>query len=43
MIISQGTQLGRTGRVHIRRDETKPTRILVGGHTIILITGALDL
>ncbi|MEL7116230.1 MAG: PhzF family phenazine biosynthesis protein, partial [Pseudomonadota bacterium] len=40
LTISQGTKMGRTGRVHIRRDGQ---RVLVGGHTNILIDGVLTL
>lgn len=38
--ISQGTKLGRTGRVHVRAEGD---RVLVGGHTNILIEGTLTL
>ena len=39
--VSQGTALGRLGRVHIRPADDG--RVLVGGETRILIEGALDL
>lgn len=41
--VSQGTKLGRTGRVFIRRDPDDPTRVCVGGHSNILITGTVTL
>lgn len=40
LTVSQGTKIGRTGRVHIRRDGE---RVLVGGHSAILIEGELTL
>jgi PhzF family phenazine biosynthesis protein len=41
LVVSQGTAIGRTGRVFIRSDG--PDRILVGGDTNILIEGTLTL
>lgn len=43
LIIAQGTVIGRSGRVHIRRGSTDPDRILIGGETQILIQGHLEL
>ena len=40
LVISQGTAIGRHGRVHIRPDGD---RILIGGDTHILIEGTVDL
>lgn len=40
IVISQGTKLNRTGRVHISRNDD---RVLVGGHSSILIDGTLTL
>lgn len=39
LLMAQGTKIGRHGRVHIRRDQRDPERILIGGHTNILIEG----
>ncbi len=43
LLIAQGTKIGRKGRVHIRRDGADPSRILIGGHTNILIRGELTI
>jgi predicted PhzF superfamily epimerase YddE/YHI9 len=39
-VVSQGTAIGREGRVHITPMEG---RILIGGDTHILIEGTVDL
>ncbi|MEM7426538.1 MAG: PhzF family phenazine biosynthesis protein [Pseudomonadota bacterium] len=41
--IAQGSKIGRMGRVHVRRDAEDSSRILIGGHTNILIDGTVDL
>ncbi len=43
LIISQGTTIGRLGRVFIRPDLEIEGRVLIGGHTHILIEGSLTL
>ena len=43
LLVAQGTKIGRTGRVHIRRDGDDQSRILIGGHTNILISGELSI
>jgi PhzF family phenazine biosynthesis protein len=43
LTISQGTCIGRSGLIHIRRDSLDPARILIGGKTQILIEGYLEL
>ncbi|KMW59847.1 Phenazine biosynthesis protein PhzF like [Candidatus Rhodobacter oscarellae] len=40
LTISQGTNMGRTGRVHVR---VEGDRVLVGGHSNILIAGTVRL
>jgi PhzF family phenazine biosynthesis protein len=40
-VASQGTALGRAGRVHLSRDETG--QIWVGGGTVTCVTGEVDL
>jgi predicted PhzF superfamily epimerase YddE/YHI9 len=40
-VVSQGTALGRSGRVHISRDPDGT--ILVGGGTATCITGEVEL
>ena len=40
-VVSQGTALGRSGRVHITRDPDG--KIWVGGGTITCVTGDVDL
>ena len=42
-IVSQGTCMGRLGRVHITRDATDANRVLIGGNTRIVIQGTADL
>ena len=41
--MAQGTKIGRHGRVHIRRDSRDHARLLIGGHTNILIEGTVDI
>lgn len=43
LTMSQGTVIGRKGTIHIRCDKQDPSRILVGGETLILIEGHLEL
>lgn len=43
LLVSQGHNIGRVGRVHIRPDAAKPERILIGGNTLILIEGSVTL
>lgn len=43
LIISQGTRIGRRGRIFIRRTPGNADRILIGGETQILIEGTLRL
>lgn len=42
-VASQGTALGRAGRVHIERDPTPPHAIWVGGETVTCIQGSVTL
>jgi PhzF family phenazine biosynthesis protein len=41
-VVSQGTLLGRAGRVHVERDEDSGT-IWVGGATVTCVSGEVDL
>ncbi len=41
LTIAQGTQIARTGRVIVRRHPLDEDRILIGGHTHILIEGTV--
>ncbi|MDF1721909.1 MAG: PhzF family phenazine biosynthesis protein [Minwuia sp.] len=43
LLMSQGSTIGRFGRVHVRPDPAEPGRILIGGNTLILIEGTVDL
>jgi predicted PhzF superfamily epimerase YddE/YHI9 len=43
MIVSQGTCIGRLGRIHIRRASENEDRILIGGKTQIMIEGTLEI
>lgn len=43
MIVAQGTTIGRFGRVYVSRDSTGSNRILIGGHSHILIEGTVQL
>ena len=43
LLIAQGTNIHRHGRVHIRLDPNENGRILIGGQTTILIEGNLTL
>lgn len=38
-VASQGTALGRAGRVHVERDATAPDTLWVGGHSVTCIDG----
>ncbi|UHD45779.1 PhzF family phenazine biosynthesis protein [Aureimonas altamirensis] len=42
LIMAQGTQIGREGRVFIRRD-IRTARVIVGGHAHVLVDGKLEL
>jgi PhzF family phenazine biosynthesis protein len=41
LVIGQGTCLGRKGRVFVRRDPTDTSRVLVGGHSMVVIDGTV--
>lgn len=43
LLVTQGASIGRKGRIHIRKDDRDPSRILIGGETQILIEGHLEL
>lgn len=43
MVIAQGTRINRSGRVHVSRDQNDSSKILIGGHTHILIEGTIYL
>jgi len=43
LIIAQGQTIGREGKVHISRSRADPDKILIGGQTLVLIEGILDL
>lgn len=43
LLVSQGRNIGRFGRVHIWPDPAQPERILIGGNTLILIEGSVAL
>lgn len=43
ILVSQGTSIDRHGRIAIRPDATDPERTLIGGETLILIDGSVDL
>ena len=43
LVISQGTTINRVGRIYIQSDPQQEGRILIGGHTQILIEGVLAL
>lgn len=43
LTISQGTKIGREGRVYIRTSPTDQGRVLIGGETQILIQGTVSL
>lgn len=42
-IASQGTALGRAGRVHVERDATAPDTIWIGGASVTCIDGTVEL
>jgi PhzF family phenazine biosynthesis protein len=42
-VASQGTALGRRGRVRVSADPEHPERVWVGGATVTRVTGMLDL
>jgi PhzF family phenazine biosynthesis protein len=41
LIIGQGTNINREGRVFIKADQANPERILIGGQTHILVDGSV--
>lgn len=41
LVIGQGTCIGRKGRVFVRRDASDVDRVLIGGHSIIVIDGTV--
>ena len=43
MIVAQGTNIGRIGRVYVSRDTNNNGCVLIGGHTHILIEGTVQL
>jgi PhzF family phenazine biosynthesis protein len=43
LVIAQGTNIGRKGRVYIKPDPTVAGRVLIGGQTQILIEGVVNL
>jgi PhzF family phenazine biosynthesis protein len=43
LVISQGKNINRHGRIYVQFDPQENGRILIGGHTQILIEGTLDL
>lgn len=43
IVVAQGTRINRNGRVYILRDTEDPMRVLVGGHTHILVKGTVQL
>ena len=42
-VVSQGTKIDRDGRVFIRPSSSYPGKVLIGGHTQILIEGTLEI
>ena len=42
-VASQGTALGRAGRVHVAQDEADPGTIWVGGDSVTCIEGSVAL
>lgn len=43
MLIAQGTQIGREGRVSFRRDTGDPAKVWIGGAVNVLIEGTVDI
>ena len=43
LIMRRGTVIGREGRVHIQADAAEPARLLIGGHSSIVIDGIVRL
>jgi len=43
VVISQGTNINREGRIYVKSDPSGKGRILIGGYTLILIEGTLAL
>jgi predicted PhzF superfamily epimerase YddE/YHI9 len=43
IVVAQGTQINRLGRIYISRDPDDPQRVLIGGETHILIEGSVYL
>lgn len=43
LVMAQGTRIGRDGRVFIRRDQKNPGRVVIGGHSQVLVDGELSL
>ncbi len=43
MLVAQGTKIGRIGRVYVSRDSNNNDRVLIGGHSHILIEGTVTL
>ena len=43
MVIAQGTKIGRHGRVYVTQEREEDNRVLIGGHSHILIEGAVNL
>lgn len=41
LVIAQGTCIGRKGRVFVRLDTTQAERVLIGGHSMVVIDGTV--
>lgn len=43
MVVAQGTKIGRVGRVYVTHDMNNNKRVLIGGHSHVLVEGTVNL